>query len=64
MQEREECIGRAHPQFRANFNSRFSSREAAKNAKEKAICGFSAPAFEEVSSAMEFRHLRILCGFA
>jgi hypothetical protein len=53
-----------HPQFRANFDSRFSSREAAKNAKENAFYDFSAPSPEEDSSAMEFRPLRVLRGFA
>jgi len=53
-----------HPQFGANFDSRFSSREAAKNAKEKACDGFSSPLLEEDSSMTEFRPLRVLCGFA
>jgi hypothetical protein len=30
----------------------------------KTFYGFSAPSFEEVSSAMEFKPLRLLCGFA
>jgi hypothetical protein len=54
----------AHPLLGANFDSRFVSREAAKNAKEKAFYGFSVPSFEEDSSATEFRPLRVLCGFA
>jgi hypothetical protein len=56
--------GWVHLQFGANFDSRFSSREAAKNAKEKACDGFSARLLEEISSAMEFSPLRVLCGFA
>ena len=32
----------------ANFDDRFSSREAAKNAKEKACDGFSVPSLEEI----------------
>jgi len=53
-----------HPQLGANFNSRFSSREAAKNAKEKTVYGFSVPLLEQDFSAMEFRNLRVLRGFA
>jgi hypothetical protein len=56
-----------HPQFGANFDSRFSSREAAKNAKnakEKACDGFSSPLLEEDSLTTEFRPLRVLRGFA
>jgi hypothetical protein len=49
-----------HSQFEANFDSRFSSREAAKNAKEKACDGFSVPSPEEFSLVTEFRPLRIL----
>jgi hypothetical protein len=45
-----------HPQLGANFDSRFVSREGAKNAKEKACDGFSVPSLEKVSSATEFRH--------
>jgi hypothetical protein len=40
------------------------SREAAKNAKEKAFFGFYAPSLEEDSSATEFRSLRVLRAFA
>jgi hypothetical protein len=47
-----------------HFDSRFVSREGAKNAKEKACDGFSVPSLEKVSSATEFRPLRVLCGFA
>jgi hypothetical protein len=50
-----------YPQFGANFDSRFFSRQAAKNAKEKALYGFSAPSFEEVFSVMEFRPFRVFC---
>jgi hypothetical protein len=32
----------------ANFDSRFVSREGAKNAKEKACDGFSVPSLEEM----------------
>jgi hypothetical protein len=56
-----------HPQSGANFNSRFSSREAAKNvknAKEKNVYGLSAPSLEQDFLATKFRHLRVLCGFA
>jgi hypothetical protein len=44
----------------ANFDSRFVSREGAKNAKEKACDGFSVPSLEKVSSATEFRPLCVL----
>jgi hypothetical protein len=44
----------------ANFDSRFVSREGAKNAKEKACDGFSVSSLEKVSSATEFRPLRVL----
>ena len=44
----------------ANFDSRFVSREGAKNAKERACDGFFVPSLEEVSSATEFRSLRVL----
>jgi hypothetical protein len=54
---------RVHPQFRANFDSRFFSREAAKNAKKKFLW-LSAHSLEKVSSVTEFRHLRVFCGFA
>jgi hypothetical protein len=40
------------------------SREAAKNAKEKACDGFSVPPLEEDYSATEFKPLRVLRGFA
>jgi hypothetical protein len=53
-----------HPQLGANFDSRFVSREGAKNAKEKACDGFSVPSLEEDFSAMEFRLLCVLRGFA
>jgi hypothetical protein len=53
-----------HPQLGASFNSRFSSREAAKNAKEKACEGFSTLLLEEVSSEKEFRLLCVVRGFA
>jgi hypothetical protein len=43
----------------ANFDSRFSLRKAATNAKEKACDGFFVPSLEEVSSATEFRPLRV-----
>ena len=49
-----------HPQFGANFDSRFVSREGAKNAKERACDGFFVPSLEEVSLATEFRSLRVL----
>jgi hypothetical protein len=52
-----------HSQFEVNFDSRFSSREAAKNAKnakEKACDGFSVPSPDEVSLVTEFRPLRVL----
>jgi hypothetical protein len=49
-----------YPQFGANFDSRFFSREAAKNAKEKVLYGFSVHSLEEDSSATEFRPLRVL----
>jgi hypothetical protein len=52
------------PQFGADFDGRFVSRKAAKNAKEKACGGSSAPSLEDVSSATEFRLLRVLRGFA
>jgi hypothetical protein len=39
----------------------FFSREAAKNAKEMALYGYSAPSLEEVFSATEFKSLRVLC---
>jgi len=55
---------RVHPQLEASFDSKFSSREAAKNAKEKACEGFSALLLEKVSSATEFRFLCVLRGFA
>jgi hypothetical protein len=48
----------------ANFDDRFSSREAAKNAKKKALFSFSATWLEEISLATEFRPLHVLCGFA
>ena len=44
----------------ANFDSRFVSREGAKNAKERACDGFFVPSLEEISSATEFRSLRFL----
>jgi hypothetical protein len=44
----------------ANFDSRFVSREGAKNAKEKACDGFSVHSLEKVSSATEFRPLCVL----
>ena len=56
---RIESADGAYPQFGANFNTRFSSREAAQNAKEKGCDGFFVPALEEVSSATEFRLLRV-----
>jgi hypothetical protein len=43
------------------------SREAAKNVKnaKKRVCyGLFVPSLEEFSSAMEFRPLRVLRGFA
>jgi hypothetical protein len=46
------------------FRPKIFSREAAKNAKEKAFYGFTALLLEEDSSATEFRPLRVLCGFA
>ena len=49
-----------HPQLGADFDSRFVSREGAKNAKERACDGFFVPLLEEVSSATEFRSLRVL----
>jgi hypothetical protein len=55
-----ECI---RSLFGANFDSRFFSREAAKNAKEKVLYGFSVHSLEEDSSATEFRPLRVLRGF-
>ncbi len=51
---------RGHPPKGANFDSRFVSREGAKNAKERACDGFFVPSLEEVSSATEFRSLRVL----
>jgi hypothetical protein len=36
----------------------------AKNAKEKACDGFSVPSLEKISSATEFRPLRVLRAFA
>jgi hypothetical protein len=48
----------------ANFTSRFFSREAAKNAKEKAFYDFSVLLLQEDFSAMEFRLLCVLRGFA
>ena len=59
-QFRESSSGRVHSPKGANFDSRFVSRAGAKNAKEKAFYGFSAPSFEEGSSATEFRSLRVL----
>jgi hypothetical protein len=53
-----QCLGVPES---GDFDSRFSSREAAKNAKGKACYGFSALSLEEASSATEFRFLR---GFA
>jgi hypothetical protein len=50
-----------HLRLGVNFSSRFFSREATKNAKEKACDGFSAPSLEKDSSAAEFRSLRVLC---
>jgi hypothetical protein len=55
---------RVHPKCRVKFDRRVFSREAAKNAKEKACYEFSVPLLEENSSTMEFRPLRVLCGFA
>jgi hypothetical protein len=55
---------RVHSPKGANFDSRFVSREGAKNAKENASYGFSAPSLEEFFSAMEFRLLCVLRGFA
>jgi hypothetical protein len=49
-----------YPPFGANFDSRFVSREGAKNAKEKGCDGFSVPSLEKVSSATEFRLLCVL----
>jgi hypothetical protein len=48
----------------ANFDSRFVSREGAKNAKERACDGFFVPSLEEDSSTMEFSLLCVLRGFA
>jgi hypothetical protein len=48
----------------ANFDSRFVSREAAKNAKEKAAYCLSAHSLEQDFLATEFRPLRVLRGFA
>jgi hypothetical protein len=53
-----------HPASGADLDSRFVSREAAKNAKEKAVYGFFAPSPKENSSATLFRPLQILCGVA
>ena len=53
--------GRGASAKRANFDSRFVSREGAKNAKEKACDGFSVPSREKFSSATEFRPLCVLC---
>jgi hypothetical protein len=47
--------GAGHPRVGANFDSRFVSREGAKNAKEKVCDGFSVPSLEKFSSATEFR---------
>jgi hypothetical protein len=59
-QFRESSSGRVHSPKGANFDSRFVSREGAKNAKERACDGFFVPSLEEVSSATEFRSLRVL----
>ena len=67
-----------HPLFGVNFDSRFVSREAAKprsreaaknvknvkNAKKRVCYGLFVPSLEKFSSAMEFRPLRVLRGFA
>jgi hypothetical protein len=55
---------RVHPPKGANFDSRFVSREGAKNVKEKACDGFSVPSLEKVSSATEFRPLCVRDIFA
>jgi hypothetical protein len=54
---------RAHPPFGASFDSKITSREAAKNAKGKAFYGFYAPSLKEYFSATEFGLLRVLRGF-
>jgi hypothetical protein len=54
---------REYPQIGGEFRQQIfltRSREAAKNAKEKAFHDFSAPSLEENSSATKFRLLRVL----
>jgi hypothetical protein len=53
----QECIRRWEPISPVDFPH-------AKNAKKKVFYGFSLPSPEEDSSAMKFKHLRVLCGFA